>query len=53
MKNKKPSKKKAFNLDEVANYMDKVELGSKPTIEEIDTIGEYIDGLKFDTLEED
>lgn len=46
---KKINKKKKFNLDEIADFMDKVDLGHKPTVEEIDTIGEYIDGLKNDS----
>lgn len=40
---KKNKIKKEYDLDTVANYMSKVELGEPVTIDEIDTIGEYID----------
>ena len=51
MAKKKPNKK--YKLDEISDYLTKIELGENPTIEEIDTIGEYIEELKSDTLEED
>ncbi len=40
MKNKK---KKEYDLDTLAEYMSKVELGEEVTPKEIDTIGEYVD----------
>lgn len=47
------NKPKKFKLEQIDDYMTRLELGDKPTIKEIDTIGEYIEELKFDTLEED
>lgn len=48
---KKKSKK--FKLEEINDYMTRMELGEKPTIKEIDTIGDYIEELKFDTFNKD
>lgn len=46
---KKSNKKKQFNLNEIEEYMSKIELGINPTVEERDTIGEYIDKLKINS----
>ena len=43
MKKKNKKIKKEYDLDTVADYMSKVELGEEVTVEEIDTIGEYVD----------
>ena len=51
MKNK-PKKEKKFSLDEIADYMDKVELGEH-TVEEAYTIGEYIEDLKIESQEDE
>ena len=49
MKNR-PKKEKKFSLDEVADYMDKKELGEL-NLNDIEDIGEYIEDLKIDTFE--
>lgn len=40
-KKKKPNKK--YSLDKLADYMSKVELGEEVTLDEISTIGEFVD----------
>ena len=49
----RPKKEKKFNLDEIADYMDKVELGHEPTFEELEGIDEYIEDLKIDSQEDE
>jgi len=50
MKNK-PKKEKKFSLDEIADYMDKQDLGEL-NLDEVEDIGEYIEDLKTDSQEE-
>lgn len=50
MKNK-PKKEKKFSLDEIADYMDRQDLGHEPTFDELEGIDEYIEELKFETFE--
>lgn len=47
---KKPNKKK-YSLDEIADYMDKQDLGEL-NLNEVEDIGEFIEDLKIDTQED-
>ena len=48
---KRPKKEKKFTLDEIADYMDRQDLGEL-NINEVEDIGEFIEDLKMDSQEE-
>jgi len=45
--------KSRYKLEELVEYMTKVELGGQPTIRELDTIGSYVDAKKGEMNEEE